>query len=169
MIYSELEDQSEETMRKVLAIGSILTAVMYSVVGIFGYAIFPSPPSMYTLCSKNIIDADFGFNVAIEVGAFAMLISAASATPMTMLPSKDTIEELFFSHQEGGKMTNCQNFFVTVLLTAVCAILAVFIRSIGDAMTLVGSSVNPIVGFILPVLFYSKFIKDQKWYSKERC
>jgi hypothetical protein len=37
---------------------------------------------------------------------------------------------------------------------------AAVIPDVGKAMTLVGSTINPIMGFILPVIFYWNFIKD---------
>ena len=46
--------------------------------------------------------------------------------------------------------------------------LALFIPSIGDAMTLVGSSINPIIGFILPVVFYWDQIKEKSIFSIEK-
>jgi hypothetical protein len=32
--------------------------------------------------------------------------------------------------------------------------MALFIPDIGSSMTLVGSTINPIVGFVLPIIFY---------------
>jgi amino acid permease len=46
--------------------------------------------------------------------------------------------------------------------------MALFIPNIGSAMTLVGSSINPLIGFILPVVFYWKLIKDKPWYHIEK-
>jgi amino acid permease len=83
------------------------------------------------------------------------------------LPSKDTVEELFYKDQPNG-MTKKQNFFVTLGLVIINATLALFIKSIGDAMTLVGSSINPIIGFILPIVFYWPYMKNKPWYDKDR-
>lgn len=46
--------------------------------------------------------------------------------------------------------------------------MALFIPNIGAAMTLVGSSINPIIGFIMPVIFYWKLIKDKPFYHIEK-
>ena len=37
-----------------------------------------------------------------------------------------------------------------------CYILAIFIPGTGDAMTIVGATTNPAVGFIMPIVFYWK-------------
>ena len=52
------------------------------------------------------------------------------------------------------------NIIFTFVLVTVNCFLASFIPNIGDAMTLVGSTINPIIGFIMPVVFYWHFIKD---------
>ena len=57
---------------------------------------------------------------------------------------------------------------VTFALVVVNTVLALFINTIGDAMTLVGSSINPIIGFLLPIVFYWPYMKDQPWYSKDK-
>ena len=86
-----------------------------------------------------------------------MLFSVMAAAPLCVLPSKDTIEELFF--KENG-MSRKNNILFTFLLVTINCVLASFIPNIGDAMTLVGSTINPIIGFIMPVVFYWEFIKD---------
>jgi hypothetical protein len=35
-------------------------------------------------------------------------------------------------------------------------------------MTLVGSSINPIIGFILPIVFYWQYLKEKPWYSMDK-
>jgi len=93
------------------------------------------------------------------------LFSVIAAGPLCVLPSKDTVEELFY--KEKG-MTSKQNFFVTLALITVNCLLALVIPSIGDAMTLVGSTVNPIIGFILPVVFYWKIIPEKSIFSFDK-
>ena len=57
---------------------------------------------------------------------------------------------------------------VTFILICINCVFAIFIPNIGSAMTLVGSSINPVIGFILPVVFYWKIIKDKPWYNIEK-
>lgn len=74
-----------------------------------------------------------------------------------MLPSKDTIEELLY--KEKG-MSKKMNLMWTLVLILINMGFAIAIPNIGDAMTLVGSTINPVIGFILPVIFYWPQIKD---------
>ena len=166
MIYVELEKRNAAQMGKVIAAGSSVAVLFYILVGVFGYAVFANDNG--ALCSKNILTAasdKFTNNPVIQAGNFALLFSVMAAAPLCVLPSKDTIEELFY--KEKG-MTSKQNFFVTLALVCVNCVLALFVPSIGDAMTLVGSTINPIIGFILPVVFYWDQIKEKSIFSVEK-
>lgn len=57
---------------------------------------------------------------------------------------------------------------VTFVLISINCVLALFIPNIGAAMTLVGSSINPVIGFILPVVFYWKILEGKPWYHIEK-
>ena len=119
------------------------------------------------MSDKNILEADFGGSIPIRVGNFALLFSVMAAAPLCVLPSKDTIEELFFKDQVDGMSTK-QNFFATLGLVIVNSALALVIPNIGSAMTLVGSSINPIIGFILPVVLYWPQIKEKSLCSIDK-
>ena len=79
------------------------------------------------------------------------MFSVITAAPLCVLPSKDTIEELFY--KEKG-MTNKENLMVTIILLTVNMAPALFIDGVGDAMSLVGSTINPVIGFFMPVIFH---------------
>jgi amino acid permease len=93
----------------------------------------------------------------MQVSNFAMLFSVISSFPLVILPSKDSIEELFF---DGKTLSSLTNIMITFILVSANCIMALFIPDIGSSMTLVGSTINPIIGFIMPVVFYWHFIKD---------
>ena len=76
------------------------------------------------------------------------------ATPLTILPCKDTIEELFLEPEQ--KLTSKQNVIVTFLLVLISYILSLAIPNIGDAMTILGATTNSGIGFLLPIIFYLK-------------
>jgi len=45
---------------------------------------------------------------------------------------------------------------------------ALFIDGVGDAMVLVGSTINPVIGFFMPVYFHWQLIKDKPLFDKDR-
>lgn len=80
-----------------------------------------------------------------------------------MLPAKDTYEEL--AYPETGMSTK-QNLVVTIVMTTCCYALAVAIPGIGDVITILGCTTNPMIGFILPITFYLKIIDDAPLHKK---
>ena len=45
---------------------------------------------------------------------------------------------------------------MTLAIITTCFVLAVAIPNISDAMTVIGATSNPLVGFTLPIVFYLK-------------
>jgi amino acid permease len=99
------------------------------------------------------------------------------------LPCKDTVEELFWrkdslsiiqnNEQEVNKgptfrMSPKANFFITFICVLIPYLLSLFLSSLGDALTVVGSTTNPITGFIIPILFYWKIYPDKSIFSREK-
>lgn len=63
-------------------------------------------------------------------------------------------------------MTSRENTLVTFVLILACYLPAVLIPEIGDALTLIGATTNPLVGFIFPIIFYLKLHPELKWWKK---
>ena len=51
-------------------------------------------------------------------------------------------------------MDTCQNYMVTFGVVSTCFLFAVAIPNISAAMTVIGATSNPLVGFTLPITFY---------------
>ncbi len=75
-------------------------------------------------------------------GLITSFFSVWAATPLCVLPAKETIEEILFKDR---KMTFKENVVWTLIIITICHLLALFIPSIGDAMTLAGCTTNPMV------------------------
>jgi len=65
-----------------------------------------------------------------------------TAAPLCVLPAKDTVEELFWKEQGMNMKINA---LVTLALVFVCFLLSILIDKIGDAITLAGATINPVV------------------------
>ena len=57
---------------------------------------------------------------------------------------------------------------MTLGLCCASYFLAFFLNSLGDALTVVGSTTNPIVGFIIPIMFYWKLTPDVPLLSRKK-
>ena len=176
MIYYELEKRNSKQMSRVLLGGSTAAVVLYIIVGIFGYLTFVSYPggAEVALEDKNILEAPYKPTpespqvIPILIGNFALFFAIATAAPLCVLPAKDTVEEIYSKGDQNVRLSSKQNLFVTLGIVTSCYLLAIAVPNIGDAMTLVGSTTNPAVGFILPILFYWKTLKNTSIFSCEK-
>lgn len=168
MIYYELEKRTQKQMGRVLLFGSGGAVILYLVIGICGYATFVNYPG-YTaneaLKSGNILEAPYENVKAITVGNFALFFAISSAAPLVVLPAKDTVEEIVC---RGSQLNNNQNLLVTFVLILACYCFGIFIPNISAAMTLVGATTNPAVGFILPIVFYWATIPEKSIFSVQK-
>ena len=106
--------------------------------------------------------------IPILIGNFALFFAIATAAPLCVLPAKDTVEEIYSKGDQNVRLSSKQNLFVTLGIVTCCYLLAIAVPNIGDAMTLVGSTTNPAVGFILPILFYWKTLNNTSIFSCEK-
>ena len=85
----------------------------------------------------------------IMIGNFALFFAIATAAPLVVLPAKDTVDEIVSKGNSNRRLSTKENVGVTFTLVFVSYLLSIVIPSIRDAMSLVGSTTNPAVGFIL--------------------
>lgn len=159
-IYHELSEKNIKNMNTVLGLGTAITAVIYIVVGIFGWVTFTKNEFYTEIMEKqNILIADeyngYGNNKVMKACGFLILFVVLFASPFCVLPSKDSVEELMFGKQK-KKFTVTQNFICTLCLIAVSWGIAILVPTIGDAMTILGATTNSWIGFLIPIVFYSK-------------
>lgn len=102
-------------------------------------------------------------NPANFISLFGILIVVLFATPLTILPCKDTIEELFL--KPGEKLSNKQNILWTLLLVTVSFVISLAIPNIGDAMTILGATTNSGIGFLFPIIYYLKLERKAPRFS----
>ena len=98
------------------------------------------------------------------VGKLVLLAGVILASPMCLMPAKDTLEELFLGQER--RMNNIENFLVTFSIVSACFLAAVCIPKISDAMTVIGDTSNPAVGFCLPIMFWLKNDKSSRFSFK---
>lgn len=83
-------------MKKVLLAATTIASTSYALAGFFGYATFADYPDVDEIMEKeNILEAPYGNNGWILAAQFLLLIGVMMASPLCLLPTKDTIEELW--------------------------------------------------------------------------
>ena len=142
-------------MNNVVIYATIIACTSYSIAGFFGYATFATNPDVKTIMEKeNIFEADYLKNSWILAAKLLLLAGVMLASPLCLMPTKDTIEELYLG--PGKTMNKLQNLIVSFIVVSICFVLAVAIPNISDAMTVIGATSNPLVGFTLPCIYYLK-------------
>lgn len=99
--------------------------------------------------------------IAVYICLFGILIVVAFATPFSVLPMKDSIEEV----RGKGPMSKQENLKWTIILVSACCILSCFVLSIGQVMTILGATTNSAIGFLLPIAFYLKVERKTSKYT----
>lgn len=159
MIYRELKEQKYSNMNKVVGFATVLVVILYNIASTFGYYDLVDQPEGKEdlLEEKNILEVDFG-NIAFTLAVCFIMLPIIASAPMCVLPPKDDVEKILFKEN----MSKKQNVVVTIVMLACCYLLAVAIPTISDIITILGSTTNPMSGFILPIIFYLKLCSGEE-------
>jgi solute carrier family 36 (proton-coupled amino acid transporter) len=149
-------------MKKVIIFGTIVAGLCYVLSGFFGFATFAMNPDATTILStQNIFTAPYFNERFLVTSMFMLLAGVVLSTPLSVLPCKDTVEELVLG--QSRLMTGNENFFCTLLLILKCFLIAILVPNIGDVLLVVGATSCPVVGFVLPVAYWLKVDKSEKY------
>lgn len=168
IVYRELENRSYNQMRRVTVESSIIVTTLYILASIFGYLCFTTDDELILRLSQrmNILEIGYEGSLVFKISVCCLLFTVISATAVCVLPMKDTYEELVFGKTP---MSNTINIVVTFVFVSISYLLAVVTPNIGDAVAIVGFTTNPMMGFILPIVFYLKIVPDCPVWEKVTC
>ena len=83
-------------MWKVVTIATTIAVICYSLAGFFGYATFANYPNVAEIMEEeNILKAPYQNNLAVLISQFLLLAGVILASPLCLMPCKDTVEEIF--------------------------------------------------------------------------
>lgn len=120
IVYRELIDRNYRRMAKVVVRGSFSVVILYILACVFGYLGLVSRPDLLEVLieKNNVLEVDYG-NWAFNIAVIGLVFAIFAAAPICVLPTKDAVEELFYS--ENG-MSNKQNLIITVVIVVACYI-----------------------------------------------
>ena len=117
-LYQELKKRHIGNMQKVLVYGTLVASLAYIMAGMFGYitfAMYPSEELSDIMQDQNILKAPYAEDkYIVKFCLVSMLVVVLFASPFTVLPAKDSFEELLM--KEGQRFTSQQNFMVSFLI-----------------------------------------------------
>ena len=159
IIYRELKHKTYSNMRNVLIYASIICAVLFILISSFGYlTLVGNQKGLEILYTKNdILEVEYD-SLAFDIGVISVLFTIIIVGPLWVLPSKDTIEDLFFF--EDG-MNNKNNAIISFILCLGAYLFAIIFPEVGDVITVCGFTTYPLIGFILPWVFYLEIVEDK--------
>ena len=166
MIYNELQIKDLKTMWRVMVFGTIGATFAYFLAGIFGYVAFAMRDDVKAQMNKQNILKCYPDMTANFISLFGILTVILFATPLTILPCKDTIEELFLA--PGQRLSAKQNVLATFVIVLISFGLSLAIPNIGDAMTILGATTNSGIGFLFPIIYYLKLERKLPTWSNKK-
>ncbi|PWA48294.1 transmembrane amino acid transporter family protein [Artemisia annua] len=142
----ESEMEKKEKFGSVLGITISFIALMFASFGVFGYFAFGDE-------TKDIITTNLGEGWLSGVVQLGLCFNLFVTFPVMMNPVFEVFERTFCE----GRYT----LWVRWGMVLVVSLVALLVPNFADFLSLVGSSVCIILGFVLPALFHLMVCKDE--------
>ncbi|PIA56876.1 hypothetical protein AQUCO_00700912v1 [Aquilegia coerulea] len=145
----ESETKNKEKFGKTLGLSMIFIALMYGGFGALGYFAFGEQ-------TQDIITTNLGKGWLSNLVQLCLCINLFFTFPLMMNPVYEVFERRFCD----GRYCIWLRWLVVLAVSLV----ALMVPNFADFLSLVGSSVCCILGFVLPALFHLLVFKDEvKW------
>ncbi|KAK9284918.1 hypothetical protein L1049_024099 [Liquidambar formosana] len=142
----ESETKEKEKFGKVLGLSMTFISLMYGGFGALGYFAFGEQ-------TKDIITTNFGQGVVSILVQMGLCVNLFFTVPLMMNPVYEVVERRF-----------CHSRYCLWLRWAMVlgvSLVALLVPNFADFVSLVGSSVCIILGFVLPALFHLMVFKEE--------
>jgi amino acid permease len=167
-VYKELKTQSRKKMSRVLFYVMMMASLLYSLVGIFGYLTFSQRADELEEPNKGgiILLANYNNSIIMKISLLVICFSVLFTFPLNIKPAKDSLNDLLFPNQK--KDNNFKHFSLTFVVAISSLLAAMLIKNMGYVLILMGSTINPLISFFFPCMFYFKYAnyKSQCWKRK---
>lgn len=142
----ESEMANKNKFGKILSITIGFIALMFASFGVFGYFAFGDE-------TKDIITTNLGEGWLSSVVQLCLCLNLFVTFPLMMNPVFEVFERMFCE----GRYSLWVRWGMVLVVTFV----ALLVPNFADFLSLVGSSVCIILGFVLPALFHLMVFKDE--------
>lgn len=141
---SEMRDKAK--FGRVLGFSMALISLMYGVFGVLGYLAFGDE-------TKDIITSNLGQGLISSLVQIGLCINLFFTFPLMMNPVYEVLERRFCHGQTCLLLRWAMVFGVSLM--------ALLVPNFADFLSLVGSSVCIVLGFVLPALFHLIVYKEE--------
>jgi len=142
----ESETKDKEKFGRVLGLGMGMISILFGAFGVLGYFAFGEE-------TKDIITNNLGQGVIGVMVQLGLCINLFITFPLMMNPVYEVFERRFCGSRY------C--LWVRWLLVLVVSLVALLVPNFADFLSLVGSSVCVVLGFVLPALFHCIVFKEE--------
>lgn len=142
----ESETKEREKFGKVLGLSMAFISVMYGGFGALGYFAFGEG-------TKDIITTNLGQGLVSNLVQLGLCVMLFFSVPLTMNPVYEVVERRLFNSNY------C--LWVRWLMVLGVSLVALYVPNFADFLSLVGSSVCVVLGFVLPALFHLLVFKEE--------
>lgn len=142
----ESEAKDRDKFGKVLGLCMAFIALLYGAFGVLGYFAFGEE-------TRDIITTNFGRGVVSTLVQLGLCVNLFFTLPLMMNPVYEVVERRF-----------CGSSYCLWLRWAMVlgvSLVALFVPNFADFLSLVGSSVCVVLGFVLPALFHLMVFKQE--------
>ncbi len=149
-IFKDLKDANYIKMKKVITNSMILVGLAYLLCGLFGYWVFGINVNGDVLKS---IPNDRTFNIIRILLCIAMIFHY----PVIHFGLREAVKNLlYYKNKENNKLTTCQHFTLTFILTSLSLLIALILPDLDSVFSLTGALSGFPLAFILPCIYYIK-------------
>ncbi|KAK4347565.1 hypothetical protein RND71_033904 [Anisodus tanguticus] len=147
----ESETRDKDKFGKILALAMAFISLMFGAFGVVGYFAFGED-------TKDIITTNLGLGLLSTFVQIGLCINLFISFPLMMNPVYEIMERRFCE----GRYCLWLRWLVVLAVTFV----ALVVPNFADFLSLVGSSVCIVLGFVLPALFHWIVFKDElRWHG----
>lgn len=142
----ESEAKDKERFGRVLGLGMGLISLLFGAFGALGYLAFGEE-------TKDIITTNLGPGVISVLVQLGLCVNLFITFPLMMNPVYEVFERRFCDSRY------C--LWLRWLLVLVVSLVALLVPNFADFLSLVGSSVCVVLGFVLPAMFHCLVFKEE--------
>lgn len=142
----ETETKDKEKFGRVLGLAMGLISIIFGAFGALGYFAFGEE-------TKDIITNNLGQGLISVVVQFGLCVNLFITFPLMMNPVYEVFERRFCDSRY------C--LWLRWLLVLVVSLVALLVPNFADFLSLVGSSVCVVLGFVLPAMFHCMVFKEE--------
>ncbi|XP_059066298.1 amino acid transporter AVT3C, partial [Cryptomeria japonica] len=135
----ELEMERKHRFGGILGLAFVFISCIYGGFGTLGYLAFGSE-------TKDIVTFNLGKSLIVDFVQLALCLNLFITFPLMMNPVYEVVEGRF--------NRGAFSFFIRSVAVLFITLIALLVPSFTDFLSLIGSSIGSILGFILPALFH---------------